>query len=319
MHSHYIMERHREVLLESYLVHRADANGDGGLDIEERHVVIDQINSALRNKFVRHSLAEQVKAMRRSGLPMPIVSKPIWVSTDGYPFALKQPASDDQFRRGTQNAPQTYSHYDAPHNRKPSFDFIEHCLTSDFVSEHHADVKVHAKMLFKIISKEYPYCGDMLLSILIPSSNSGLHHLLPAPSHPQYANISEQLHRYAYTISETTSEFIMARNAETLKKGFVRILKLLKLKPVAQFCVNDDVEAAEGATVTRMDQTFKGILQGYYGGLTIDRGKSPIERPETVEEMNSKGREFWGPGSIRLGGPGYDLDAVVITKAKRRR
>src|SRR5579862_3894510 len=39
LHTHYIMERHREMLLESYLVHRADANGDGGLDMEERQVM----------------------------------------------------------------------------------------------------------------------------------------------------------------------------------------------------------------------------------------------------------------------------------------
>jgi hypothetical protein len=308
------MERHREMLLESYIVHRADADGDGGLDMEERQVLIDQINAAMSHKYVRRSVQEQGKALRRAGLPLPIVSKAVWSSMDGYPFALKEPCSDDHFLRGVVNPPSTFSLTDAPHNRKSSFDFIEHCLTSEFVAPHLADLKVDAQMLFNILSKEFPYCGDVLLTILIPSHHTGLHHIMPAPTHSKYTYVAEQLHKYAYTISETTSEFIMARNADTLKKGFIRILKLLKVKPVAQFCVNDDVEASEGITVQRMDSTFKGLLQGYYGGLTIDRGRSPIEKAETVEEINQPGLDFWGKDSVMKGGPGYETDAIISSR-----
>ena len=241
--------------------------------------------------------------MKSAGLPPPKVSKPVWASTDGYPFALNTPTSDeDTFNKP---APPTFGTWDAPHSRNPGFDFIDHCLTNEFTSEHLADLKVDANVLFKILARDYPYCGDMLLSILIPQSNTGLHHILPSPSHPKYSYVAEQLHKYAYTISETTSEFIMAKSAETLKKGFTRVLRLMRNHIVAQFCVNDDVESIDKTTVQKMDLTFKGLLQGYYGGLTEDRGRSPVERVDTVEDVNGPGVEYWNAES-RKGGPGYD-------------
>jgi hypothetical protein len=202
---------------------------------------------------------------------------------------------------------------DLPHMRKPSFDFAEMCLTEDFAAEHLSDLKVDAKMLFKILAKDYPYCGDMLLAILIPSMETGLHHLLPPPSHKKYSEVTKALHKYSYTISSTESEFIMAKSAEALQKGFSKVLRTLRWHTVSQFCVNDDVENSIGTTVQRMDSLFKGILQGFFGGMTPDKGRSPVEKAETVEDINEAGREYWSSqgGS---GGPGYEeAVGVVVT------
>lgn len=170
-------------------------------------------------------------------------------------------------------------------------------------------------MLFKLIAKEYPYCGDMLLATLIPSAATGLAHILPAPSHPKYSEIVTGLHKYAYTISESYSEFIMAKSADALKKGFVRVLRSFRHHIVAQFCVNDDVEQSGGTMVNNMDATFKGILQGYFGGYTESRGRSPVEKLETVEDVNGPGTEFWG-GLTEPGGPGYREELTTTTTAK---
>src|SRR5271170_4888606 len=93
LHTHYIMERHRELLLESLLVHRSDANGDGVLDMEERQVLLTQIQLALQNKFTRKTLEQQTLAISTSNLPPTKVSRPAWSGTDGYPFALKTPSN----------------------------------------------------------------------------------------------------------------------------------------------------------------------------------------------------------------------------------
>lgn len=305
MHLHYIVERHREVLLESYLVHRADADGDGLLDMEERQVLLTQIHTALRQKLARQTLKEQLLAMTNAHLPLPKVSKLIWSSMDGYPFTLKVPSNPITEERLTDPHPPMFTVHDAPHTRVPEFDFEVMCLTDDFGRQSLTDVKVNARRLFELMSKEYPYCGDTLLSILIPSSATGLHHLLPPPSHPKYSDITHKLHNYAYTITETYSEFIMAPTAELLKRAFNRALRTLKDHGLAQFCVNDDVESDFVATVQRMDLTLKGILQGYFGGLTADRGRSPVEKAETVEDINDYGKAFWG-SAPRNGGPGYE-------------
>ena len=304
LHAHYLMERHRETLLESFLVHQSDANSDGALDMEERRVLLAQIQKALKSRGVRKSIEQYEKAMNISDLPLPKVTTPAWSSSDGYPFALYSSAdAGAELYIHSVNRPM-YGLKDMPHMRKPNFDFVEMCLTEDFVAEHLSDVKVDAKMLFRILAKDYPYCGDMLLAILIPSMETGLHHLLPSPSHKKYSEVVKQLHKYAYTISYAESEFIMAKSAETLQKGFNKVMRTLKWHTVSQFCVNDDVESIVGTTVQRMDALFKGILQGYFGGMTPDKGRSPVEKEETVEDINSAGREYWSSQGAS-GGPGY--------------
>ena len=297
------MERHREILLESYLVHRSDANGDGVLDMEERRVLLTHVQTALKQNVVRQTLQEQVIAMQNTNLSLPKVSTLRWSSSDGYPFALKTPSNPTT--EEDVNAPDEpmYNVDDPPHKRIPEYDFVEMCLTTDFVRSSLGDTKVDTQVLFQLLSKQYPYCGDMLLAILISSSPVGLHHLLPSPSHPKYSYLTHQLHKYAYTISDTSSEFIMANSAEALRKGFLRVLKLLKSKNLAQICVNDDYEYSNPLAINKFDSTLKGIMQGYFGGLTADGGRSPVEK-ESVENINEEGRKFWFSTAYK-GGPGY--------------
>jgi hypothetical protein len=304
LHMHYLMERHREVLLESYLVHRSDINGDGVLDFEERQVIFNQVKGAMKQRVARKSLQEQALAIKVAGLPEPKVSKPLWSSSDGYPFALTTPSNPVSQENIKDPNPATFNIEDPPHKRAPLFDFMDMCLSNDFVNEKLMNVSVDARRLFRLMSKEYPYCGDTLLAILIPSSPSGLHHLLPPPSHSKYSEIIHQLHKYAYTISETMSEFIMVKNADQLKKGFTKAIRTLRYTGLAQICVNDDVDSGDPKTAQRMDETLKGILQGYFGGLTTDRGKSPVEKLETVEDINGVGKQFWNSAAVK-GGPGY--------------
>ena len=242
--------------------------------------------------------------MKTANLPMPKLSKSSWSSTDGYPYTLRDPVNTITEERINAPLARMFGVDDPPHIRSPEFDFIDMCLTSDFGHASLADAKVDTQMLFQLLSKEHPYCGDTLLDILIPSSPTGLHHLLPPPSHTKYSEITHQLHQYAYTITGTSSEFIMAQSGEMLKRGFTKALRTQKSKGLAQFCVNDDVESSSATMIQKLDYTFRGILQGYFGGFTADRGRSPVEKEETVEDMNDAGRQFWKSASLK-GGPGY--------------
>ena len=274
--------------------------------MEERQVLVSQIQLALQQSSPRQSLQEQLLGMTSADLPLPKVSKPVWAASDGYPFALKNPANPMTQDNLREPDAETFTWLDNPHRRAPSFSFIDMCLTSDFVRDTLANVKVDAKLLFQLLAKEYPYCGDTLLSILIPSVPTGLAHILPPPSHPQYSHLTHQLHKYTYTLSETSSEFIMAKSAAQLVKGFNRALSTLKDHGLAQICVNDDVEVTNVATVKKWDNTLRGILQGYFGGFTADGGRSPVEKVDmTAVGVNDDGNNFWNQAS-RRGGPGYE-------------
>lgn len=311
LHTHYVMERHREVLLESYLVHRADANGDGKLDAMERKVISQEIENGLKVRHIRTTHLEQLRAMGAADLPLPKMSRTLWASTDGYPFAITNPENPTKEWRERGPPQVTFNLDDPPHKRKPQFDFVEMCLTADFTSDALAHIEVDARMLFRLLAKDYPYCGDTLLAILVPTTQSGLHQLLPPPTHKQYREITHKLHQYAYTISSTTSEFIMARSVDSLTMGFSKALRIVP--NLAQICVNDDVENGDIMTVQKMDLTFKGILQGFYGAMTPNQGRSPVEKPESVEEINSAGLKFWGNWPHK-GGPGYTEEAMVNEK-----
>jgi hypothetical protein len=273
--------------------------------MEERQVLVTQIQTALEQRSKRKSVQEQLLGMGTADLPLPKVSTPVWAATDGYPFALKDPSNPISNDNPKAPDPDCYTWHDAPHARTPSFDFIEMCLTNDFVKENLSKVDVDAQLLFQLLSKEYPYCGDTLLSILIPSTTTGLAHILPPPSHPQYSRLTHQLHKYAYTLSTTSSEFIMAKNAAMLVRGFNRALTTLGRLGLAQICVNDDLEIADGVAVRKWDNTLRGILQGYFGGFTEGGGQSPVEKAETVGEgVNDEGNSFWQSAGFK-GGPGY--------------
>jgi len=240
------------------------------------------------------------------------LSKAVWTGLDGYPFSFREPHNPI-----TQEIPKAanepmFTMSDLPDKRTPEWDFFEMCLTSDFLDERLKDAKVDMNMFFGLLAKDHAYCGDMLLNILIASQERGLHHLLPGTGHPKYQELVEGLNRYAYTITQTSSEFIMAKNVEILKKGFARALRTLKYKGLAQICVNDDLEYGQTIMGKKMDTTLRGILQGYFGGLTKDAGYSPVEVKESLKEtINDAGLEFW-KASGHKGGPGYDKEAVLL-------
>jgi hypothetical protein len=250
--------------------------------------------------------------MKTANLEGMKLSKAVWTGLDGYPFSFREPHNPiTQEIPKAENQPM-FTTSDLPDKRTPEWDFFEMCLTSDFLDERLKDAKVDTKMFFRLLAKDHVYCGDMLLNILIASHERGLHHLLPGTGHPKYQELVEGLNRYAYTITQTSSEFIMAKNVEILKKGFTRALRTLKYQGLAQICVNDDLEYGQTIMGKKMDTTLRGILQGYFGGLTKDAGYSPVEVKESLKEtINAEGLEFW-KASGHKGGPGYDKEAVLL-------
>ncbi|KAL3420060.1 hypothetical protein PVAG01_08559 [Phlyctema vagabunda] len=85
---HYTMERHREALLWSYLIVRADKDGDGNLDWAERQVIMRDIEKGILNEgngtFRKRQYYAYGDTLEEAGLEAPKVNIDIiWTSHDG--------------------------------------------------------------------------------------------------------------------------------------------------------------------------------------------------------------------------------------------
>ncbi|KAJ6516459.1 hypothetical protein C8R45DRAFT_960203 [Mycena sanguinolenta] len=167
----YTIEKHRESLLYSFIMLRADADADGVLSTTERSTLIDGLESGKIPVALRDSSAHSVELnLRRTGFEAPKQSEYTWFSSDGYPLidTVRTNAKDNSAQHCTIRA--------------------EECFPSGLSSS--LDV-------FKRVAFEQPECGDCLIVHLISrSGKAGLDAFLPpvnaprasAPQAPSLAN-----------------------------------------------------------------------------------------------------------------------------------
>ncbi|KAJ6612140.1 hypothetical protein B0H10DRAFT_326345 [Mycena sp. CBHHK59/15] len=155
----YTIEKHREMLLYSYIMLRLDANADGLLSLAERRVLIDSLDSdhvpvALRTGGSAHHVNTN---LRTAGLPVPKETEYDWLSSDGYPLITT--VNDE---RGA----------------------AAHCV----LDIEHCFVPGYALDVFKRVAFERPACGDCLIAHLVRASGPhGLGAFLPPPPPPANA------------------------------------------------------------------------------------------------------------------------------------
>ena len=89
--THYIIERHREALLWSYFVGRADTDRDGRLSYDERQRVLRELGPVTTNVTVAHlpirsSVAANSALLTQAGLSKPLATTTSFDSRDGFAF-----------------------------------------------------------------------------------------------------------------------------------------------------------------------------------------------------------------------------------------
>lgn len=249
---HYSIERFREALLWSFVMTRADANGDGYLDWSERQAVLDAIrhgrhlfgggdsSTPVRPSSGRTRLYYQLPAIhKQAGLQPPLSNVNVqWTSLDG---------------------PETIR------NVKCHNFHVDKCFAESFDSPisdtSYNNPDFTTGNIFTQLAKREPRCGDCLLKFVLSATHKGLEPLLP-PKHKRQERevVIKALVKYQHTIVEPEAMFVMVKDAEQAENDIVeRVIK--QKKHVGQWCLNDDVMTEDPKAVSEVNDVIQTVFK----------------------------------------------------------
>ncbi|KAJ7267659.1 hypothetical protein B0H12DRAFT_1229947 [Mycena haematopus] len=238
--THYMIERHREALLWSWTVAKWGGVADGILDAELKDAMWlelgaeDGRDELRQKKSVRTSNDDVVLNMRAAGLEQPQSDKPteranttyLFVSVDGY-----TPNYEDRLEEAGLSR--------------------NECIGEDWET---------AWSVFRRLAVEKPHCGDGVIATLTNAAPHGLSIFLPPPTAsaapvpiPAFLPLImpstppplpqnprgfavRLIHRYAYVIANTPSEFFGVESGDQAK-WYLSWVEA----DTALLCVNDDL------------------------------------------------------------------------------
>jgi hypothetical protein len=246
---HYTIERHREVLLWSYIMQRSDTNQDGNLNWNERQAVIAELEEGMSNEgnttFRSRQFYRVAESLETAGLKAPKVNLDVlWTSLDG-PSAIRRIKC---------------------HNFKIN-DWVNDCMGPGFSAEpsdkHYTYPIFSVAAVFDRVTRQNPKCGDCLLKLILNRVEKGLEPLLPHADSQAEARVTvlKALVRYQYTIVEPDALFVMVTDPEQVEHVLTKRLLYDKRK-VGQLCLNDDVATDEVYFVERLRQKMYSLFQG---------------------------------------------------------
>ncbi|KAF9965749.1 Xanthine phosphoribosyltransferase 1 [Mortierella alpina] len=255
--AHFVMERLRETQLESYWLHRLDANHDGTLDWKEREKLIlliqswnsnQQQEAHLRQKHSRPAMiAGYDGVFRRAGVPWSGSTVYRLAGIDGYPFLIKNadtsktiPLVPTLNEKGGQQPPQIpYMNYESPETRTCQLD-LAFCLGHEFVDPNHpALTKNETQKIFRRLAFEEFHCGDCLLQVLTQHPDAGVSAWMPQNEHSEaFQDVAQKMARYNYVLGTSDYTFTTLQGVEGAKKNLGKLLEEKEKK--AFFCINDD-------------------------------------------------------------------------------
>jgi hypothetical protein len=242
---HYTMERHREVLLWSYIMLRSDTNDDGYLSWPERQKIIREIAEGMSNdspELFRDRMYFRVADyLEQAGLERPKVNTEIlWTSLDG-PLMIKDLDCD-------------------------AFD-TEDCLAPGFSLES-SDTRTRSPVfssaaVFDRVARQAPRCGDCLIKLLLNRRRAGLGPLLPHPTAKpqQRETVIKMLIKYQYTIVQPDASFYMITDAEQVEHVLIKPY-IKHNKKVGQLCLNDDVVTQDEGELEALKDAMKRLFEG---------------------------------------------------------
>lgn len=247
--NHYLIERHREVLLWSYIMLRSDVDRDGILSWDERQTIIKELGAGARNagksSFRRKLFYHVPSILEKAGLRAPQVNtNSLWTSLDG-PQAIRD-ADCSEFE-------------------------IDDCLAPGFLTDSSEASTINptfsSAVIFDRLARQNTRCGDCLLKGLLQQRESGLGPLLP---HKETQAADRELvvkaaMRYKYTVVDPSdTRFVMVTDADqvdsTLYRHYVKDQKPLP----GQLCLNDDVVTTDEQELADIQSAIRELLNGLF-------------------------------------------------------
>lgn len=253
---HYLIERHREAMLWSYIMLRSDVDGDGFLGWKERQSIMKSLENGMKNEgkssYRKRNFYHVIQLLERAGLEGPKVNTDVlWTSLDGPSAIINLDCSE----------------FDVNECLAPGFSIS----TTDATSRNPV---FSTAVIFERLARQKPTCGDCLLKLLLQQTPRGLGPLLPdAKKQPEQREVViKSLMRYRYTISNPDALFVMVTDADqvdsTLTSKYVRGKRAL----AGQLCLNDDVSTDDEQELMDVKQAMTELYQGLFPE------KSPYEK-----------------------------------------
>jgi hypothetical protein len=247
--NHYLIERHREVLLWGYIMLRSDLDRDGILSWEERQTIVAELAAGAKNagksSFRRKIFYHVPSMLKQAGLRPPQVNtNSLWTSLDG-PQSIRD-ADCSEF-------------------------VIDECLAPGFLTDDSPASKMNptfsSAVIFDRLARQVPRCGDCLLKGLLQQTQSGLGPLLP---HKGSQDADRELvvkaaMRYKYVVVDPSDTlFVMITDADqidsTLYRHYVKDQKPLP----GQMCLNDDVVTTDDQELQDIQSALIDLLAGLF-------------------------------------------------------
>jgi hypothetical protein len=199
--THYVVERHREALLWSFIMARSDRDSSQTLSVSERRELLANIGFTIKQSndslFIvpepRRRLNDEVNhALTKVGLIPPLVTDYSFTSHEGgFPYiwlngrsVLGQGGRYVVVKPISQQAPNRgwplFRSSDVNQSRVACTLDVLDCFGDDFMSED--DTIGPAEDIFKRVAFEKPQCGDcIIMGLLGASGTAGFSGFLPAP------------------------------------------------------------------------------------------------------------------------------------------
>lgn len=245
---HYLIERHREALLWSYIMLRSDVDGDGNLSWEERQTIMQDLEMGMKNEgkttYRKRNYYHLSQLLQKAGLEPPKVNTDIlWTSLDG---------------------PQAIQNIDCI-----EFD-VNECLAPGFsISSTDARTKnpvFSTTNVFDRLARQEPKCGDCLLKLILNKTPKGMAPLLPRADtqKEQRAMVIKAVMRYRYTISNPDALFVMVTDAEQVDSTLVNRFVRNKKELAGQLCLNDDVSTSDPLELADVKQAMTELYEGLF-------------------------------------------------------
>lgn len=261
------MERHREVLLWSYIMQRSDIDGNGNLDWSERYAIMKELEEGMENEgkttFRKRMFYNMNEALEAAGLEAPKVNVDVqWTSLDG-PATIKD---------------------------IECFEFnVNECLAPGFSTPSSDDGYMNhvfsTASIFDRLARQQPKCGDCLLKLILNRAVKGFSPLLPHAGTQGEARdvVVKALWKYRYVIVEPDAYFVMIMDSEQVENVlFKRLIK--RRGKVGQLCLNDDVSSEDPEVIADVRRVMIRLLEAMVPEA------SPFEKEAEKKGTKRKGK-----------------------------
>ncbi|KAF3939208.1 hypothetical protein ABW19_dt0206118 [Dactylella cylindrospora] len=251
----YVIERHRESLLWSYLYGKLQDDETGTIDIDDlrsRLVRIDTSTNFTRTSMLPDAIAESYK---NASVEPNRASRALWSSADG-PVWLSVEDERDLAKRFDDKL-MAKEPFEEPRRLKPC-EFMPECYEFTELSAG----RVTTDLVFEKWRRTERSCGDCMINALLRESGpTGLGAFLP--EEPKKRSIAlRALHRYSHTVSRVDARYGMMESVkvvEDLTKEWI------DQKP-GEVCFNDHFNSEDPAEIAVFAEKAKGFFETYYPG-----------------------------------------------------